>query len=197
MPHYYEARQTSKFSPKEIKAILRGKEFSFVTASGIFSVNQVDKGTKTLVNYSEVDTNAKVLDLGCGYGVVGIVIKKCLPKTNVTMVDINERAVKLAKQNAEKNNVQVNIFSGNLFEQVKEEKFDTILVNPPYVAGRELCYKIIEESIKHLNYKGTLQLVARHNKGGAMLEKKMKEVFGNVETLAKKAGYRVYKATNS
>jgi len=134
--------------------------------------------------------------LGCGYGAIGIAIKKCLPKTEVTMTDINERAVSLAKKNAERNRVGVKVSSGDLYEPIGEEKFDVILVNPPYVAGREFCYKIIEESIKHLNPKGSLQLVARHNKGGAMLEKKMLEVFENVNTLAKKAGYRVYESKN-
>jgi len=197
MSHYFEAKQKSKFVPKEIKAILRGREFTFTTASGVFSIEHVDKGTKILVDYCEVPAEVKVLDLGCGYGVVGIAIKKCLPKTDVTMVDVNERAISLAKKNAEKNNVDVKILQGDLYEPIKDEKFDVILVNPPYVAGREVCYKIIEESIKHLNKKGTLQLVARHNKGGAMLEKKMKEVFGNVNTLAKKAGYRVYESKNT
>ncbi len=196
MVHYFEAKQKSKFVPKEIKAILRGREFIFTTASGVFSIEHVDKGTGILVDYCEVPADATVLDLGCGYGVVGIAIKKCLPKTNVTMVEVNERAVSLAKKNAVKNNVNVKILQGDLYEPIKEEKFDAILVNPPYAAGREICYKIIEDSIKHLNSKGTLQLVARHNKGGAMLEKKMEEVFGNVNTLAKKAGYRVYESKN-
>lgn len=75
-----------------------------------------------------------------------------------------------------------------------EEKFDVILTNPPQTAGREVCYKIIEEGFNHLNENGTLQLVARHNKGGETLQKKMNEIFGNAEKIGKDHGFTVYMA---
>lgn len=80
----------------------------------------------------------------------------------------------------------------NLYNAIREQSFDTIITNPPMKAGREICYQIIEQAKHHLNPNGTLQLVAFHKRGGAMLEKKMQEVFGNVETVAKKSGFRVY-----
>jgi len=133
-----------------------------------------------------------VLDLCAGYGPIGIAVKKIFPDTQVFLTDINKRAVNLAKKNSKLNKTKVTIKSGDLYEPYSDEKFDVILVNPPIAAGRKICYKIIEEAITHLNKEGTLQLVARHQKGGRMLEKKMQEVFGNAETLAKKGGFRVY-----
>ena len=97
----------------------------------------------------------------------------------------------IAKQNTRpRKNCQVR--SGNLYETVKEETFNVILVNPPQTAGKKLCFQIIEEAFQHLEEQGSLQLVARHNVGGKTLSKKMEEVFGNVETVAKRGGFRIY-----
>ncbi len=133
-----------------------------------------------------------MLDLGCGYGVVGITIAKIYPQTQVVMTDVNERATKLTTENAKLNNVNTEIRTGNEYETVANEKFDYILLNPPQKAGRDICYLLIEKSIEHLNSSGALYLVARHQRGGRMLEQKMKETFGNVKTIARESGFRVY-----
>lgn len=195
MEHYFSSKQTSVFEPKLIKARLRGKEFEFYTAAGVFSITHVDKGSELMIENCEVKDGWEALDIGCGYGAVGIAIA-ATTKAKVTMTDINKRSIKLATMNIKRNNVNAEIFEGDLYAPVKGRKFDTILTNPPYKAGRELCYKIIEDSKEHLKKGGLLQLVAMHNKGGAMLEKKMIEVFGNSEVLAKKSGYRVYCSKN-
>lgn len=191
MTHYFSAKQTSLFKQKVIKAQLRGKEFDFTTASGTFSISKVDTGSELLANKCILKDNWEVLDLGCGYGPIGIAIAAAT-KAKVTMTDINERAIKLAKLNAESNHVSAEILQGNLYEPVKDRKFDAILVNPPYVAGRRLCFQIIEDAKEHLKENGLLQVVARHQKGGKTLEKRMKEVFGNVKSIAKGSGYRIY-----
>ncbi len=190
MEHYYSKHQKSALKLKKINAILRGNELEFYTGSGIFSPDRVDPGTKLLIESCIIKPKWKVLDLGCGYGAVGIAIKKQFP-VKVVMTDINKRAVKLALKNIKVNKVDVEVKEGNLFEKIKG-KFDTILVNPPQKAGKEICFKIIEESYNYLEKNGLLQLVARHQKGGKSLEKKMKEVFWNVRTIARKSGYRVY-----
>ncbi|MBW3015353.1 class I SAM-dependent methyltransferase [Candidatus Woesearchaeota archaeon] len=190
--HYYSEEQSSKFKIEKIKAFLRGKDFEFYTSSGVFSIKKVDKGTETLINNCILKDGWDVLDLGCGYGVVGIVVKEIFGSCNVVMTDINRRAIKLAIKNLELNNVECEVLQGNLYDPVKGKKFDTILTNPPYAAGRDLCFKIIEESVGFLKKGGLLQLVARHQKGGKMLKSKMLDVFGNVEEVAKKSGYRVY-----
>ncbi|MFA5142488.1 MAG: methyltransferase [Candidatus Woesearchaeota archaeon] len=195
MEHYFSSEQTSAFNPGLIKANLRGRQFELYTASGVFSIDKVDKGSELLIENCIVKKGWEVLDIGCGYGAVGIAIA-ITTDAKVTMTDVNKRAVKLAHMNAKHNRIKVDILEGDLYEPVKDKKFDTILTNPPYKAGREICYKIIEDSKEHLKDGGLLQLVAMHNKGGAMLQKKMIEVFGNSEVLAKKSGYRVYCSKN-
>jgi 16S rRNA (guanine1207-N2)-methyltransferase len=191
MEHYFSAVQNSEFNPKLIKARLRNRQFEFYTASGVFSITHIDKGTALLIDNCIIKKEWDLLDLGCGYGPVGISIA-ATTDAKVTMIDINKRAIRLAGMNAKHNNTEVTILEGNLYEPIGEKKYDTILVNPPYNAGREICYKIIDLAKNHLNKKGLLQLVALHNKGGSMLEKRMQEVFGNVKQVAKGAGYRVY-----
>jgi 16S rRNA (guanine1207-N2)-methyltransferase len=194
--HYFTRNPTSKEEIRTFEDYLRGNRFVFKTSSGIFSPQKIDLGTKLLVNDSVIPSLGKILDLGCGYGAVGIAIKKSFPQTNVFMSDINERAVRLAKENAKKNNVDVNIKSGEFFSAFPEEKFDVILLNPPQTAGKNVCFKMIEDSKNYLNLRGTLQLVARHQKGGETLSKKMLEVFGNVKTVSIKSGYRIYLSEN-
>ncbi len=191
--HYFTEKPTSAYEVKIIKATIRAYHFSFDTVSGVFSFGRVDPGSLLLVENAIIKEGWEVLDLGCGWGLVGIVIKKVF-QAHVTMTEINERAVKLAKQNAKLNKVDVTILHTSLFESLNQ--FNTILINPPMKAGRELCYQMIEQSKSHLKKDGLLQLVAVHNRGGSMLEKKMKEVFGNVKTIAKKGGFRVYSSSN-
>lgn len=190
--HYYTEKPTSELNLRKIKAILRQKEFEFYTGSGVFSPKRVDPATELLINKAIVQEKDKVLDLCTGYGPVGIAIKKLFPNTEVFLTDINKRATHLAKKNSVLNRVKLKIKSGDLYKPYAEEKFDVILVNPPMAAGRKICYQIIEEAKQHLTKEGKLLLVARHQKGGKMLEKKMQEIFGNVEAIAKKSGFRVY-----
>jgi len=196
MQHYYSERQESKLNLKKIKVRIKNNEFEFYTASGIFSRKKIDKGTLLLAEKMLLKNNDKVLDLGCGIGILGIVAAKLFPETEIVLTDINRRAYQLTNMNIDLNNAyNAEARQGNLFESVKE-KFDAILVNPPQTAGKEICFKIITNSKKYLNEKGTLQLVARHNKGGKELSKKMFETFGNVEEIAKKSGYRIYLSKN-
>jgi 16S rRNA G1207 methylase RsmC len=192
MVHYYSKYQESEIKLKKIKAKLRGISFEFYTGSGVFSKDKVDKGSELLINSCIIKKNWRILDLGCGYGAVGITLAKTFSDLKVVMIDVNKRAVKLARMNMKLSNIDnARVFSSNLFEKINE-KFNTIIVNPPQKAGKDICFKIIEESKDYLEKKGLLQLVARHNKGGKVLSQKMEEVFGNVKDIAKKSGYRMY-----
>lgn len=196
MPHYYSEEQTSPLRLEKIKAVLRGRLFEFYSGSGVFSKRKIDNGTRVLVENCIVKNNWKILDLGCGYGVVGVVIAKIFPKTKILMIDINKRALKLAKMNLELNSIKnAEIKYSNLYSTVKE-KFNTIIVNPPITAGRKICFRIIEESKEHLEKNGLLQLIARHRKGGKILGQKMLEVFGNMKEKTKSGGYRLYVSKN-
>lgn len=196
--HYFTEKQRSAPREKEFSCRLRDQIFRFLSASGTFAKYRVDAATRLLIEHAEVPEDGCVLDLGCGIGIIGIAMARVL-NASVTMVEVNERAAALAEKNARLNGVagKATVLQGNLYDPVGKSRFDVILVNPPMAAGRELCYRIIEEAPEHLEKGGTLQLVARHTKGGAMLEARMGERFGNCRTLAKQGGFRVYCSTRN
>ncbi len=191
--HYFTEKPTSELKKFKQKAMLRGNEIQFITASGLFSPKQVDKGTKILIESADIKENQSILDLGCGYGIVGLTLKKTMPTIEVTATDINERAISITKENFRFHHLKANIFQSNGFEKIKEQ-FDVILVNPPQSAGKDLCIKLIKESKEHLKPKGSLQLIARPNKGGKTLSEIMKATFNNVTILTRKVGYCLYKS---
>jgi len=188
--HYYTKEPKSELKLKKIKFNVNNKEIELYTASGLFSLNQLDIGSELLINKCLI-TGKNVLDLGCGYGAVGISLKLLNSKLELTFSDVNERAVFITKKNLSLYNLKANVVQSDGFENIKE-RFDAILLNPPQTAGKKLCFELIEDSKEHLNENGNLQIVARHNKGGIELSKKMLEVFGNVKDTAKRSGYRVY-----
>lgn len=189
MEHYFSEKQTSNDKRLSVNVVLKNDSFKIFSSAGLFSKDELDYATKLLIENAEV--KGKVLDLGCGYGVVGIALLRKKENLDVTFSDINERAVELTSENLRNLSLKGKVVKSDLFENLNC-KFDTILSNPPYAAGRELCFKLIEDSYNNLNSGGTLQIVARHNKGGSVLYEKIKEVFGNGEELAKAGGFRVY-----
>jgi 16S rRNA G1207 methylase RsmC len=189
--HYFTEKPTSELRLRKISVFVKGINLYLNTAAGVFSPDYIDNGTKLLIENAIIKDSWKILDLGCGYGVVGIALKKLFPKADFVLSDINERALKLAKMNSKLNKTEIKIIKSNSFDSIKEN-FDSVLLNPPQTAGKDICFEMIENSFEHLNIKGLLQIVARHNKGGSTFEKKMKEVFGNVKEISKKSGYRIY-----
>ena len=189
--HYYSEKQQSAYNPFLIPIHLPEEKFELYSASGVFSLKKLDKGTEVFLKYMQ--PSGSVCDLGCGYGVVGIVLLKRKLASSVFFIDSSERAIKLTKKNLELLGFKGQAKVSNIFEKVPDT-FDTILTNPPYTAGRKVCFEFIEQSKDHLNKGGSLQLVCRRQKGGDVLEAKMKEVFGNVEVIGQKSGFRVYKS---
>jgi len=189
MKHYFSEKQDSEFKVKTINEILCNREYTFFTSSGVFSKKKVDYGTKVLVNNMIIGIEDKVLDLGCGIGIVGKVAAS-KTKGKIVLTDINKRAVKLAKMNT-KGVKTIKVLQGSGFEKIKD-KFNVILLNPPQTAGKKVCHAMIKDAKDFLLKDGTLQVVARHNKGGESLSEYMESVFGNMKTIAKKGGYRVY-----
>jgi len=191
--HYYTSKPTSPFKVKEVVLSLKnGRMYKFKTPSGVFSFGQIDKASKLLIEHAIIGETDRLLDLGCGYGVIGITLKKENPDISLCMSDVNERALEFAKINAKNNNIVADIRLGNLYEPWKDEIFDNIVCNPPIAAGKKVWEKIIVEAPDHLSAKGKLQLVAYHNKGGERLKKIMKSVFGNVRETVESGGIRVY-----
>ncbi len=192
MSHYYSKEQDSALRLYRIKANLLSSDIEFVSASGIFSARKLDKGTEILIKGSTLKDGWRVLDLGCGCGIVGLTVATAYPGSKVLMSDINKRAVRIAGMNIKSHSLaNAEAVFSDRFENISG-LFDTILLNPPMSAGRKLCFGMIQKSADYLKKKGLLQVVARHNKGGRAISEKMMEVFGNMSTAAKKSGFRVY-----
>lgn len=194
MDHYYSSKPSSESNREIIKTKLVGKEFSFITDSGVFSKNRVDVGSEVLMEAAgKADfPDGNILDVGCGYGPIGLYLASAFPNRKIEMVDINERALDLAKENAKLNDISnVKIFKSSIFEQVKETKYAAIISNPPIRAGKKVVHQILEESYDHLTTGGILQIVIQKKQGAPSAKKKMKEVFGNVERVALEKGYWV------
>jgi 16S rRNA (guanine1207-N2)-methyltransferase len=190
--HYFVRRPESKLSLGVVSAYFRGRLFEFLTASGVFSRTRIDSGTRLLVESMVLPEKGLALDLGCGYGPVGISVAAFNPNLQVVMTDVNERAVWLARENAKRNGVEnVEVRQGFLYESVKSMKFEVILSNPPIAAGMKTVMPLIVHAPQQLVNEGTIQIVVRSKVSGKRLTKLMTEVFGNVNVLARKSGYRV------
>ena len=190
--HYSSEQQDSKPVERKITARLRGEELQFFSVAGVFSKKKIDLGTEILIENAVVKPEWKILDLGCGYGPVGVALAKAFPSAKIVMSDVNRRAVLAAKKNAELNRVgNAEVVFSDFYSGVSGE-FDTIIINPPQKAGKEVCFRMITESKEHLRKGGLLQIVARHQKGGKSLSDKMMETFKNVTVIARESGYRVY-----
>ncbi|HKZ49746.1 MAG TPA: methyltransferase [Candidatus Nanoarchaeia archaeon] len=191
--HYYTEEPKSRYREHEIKARIRNFDLYLKSASGVFSLKEIDSASKLLIEKAELPKSGRILDLGCGYGAIGIVAAKACPGCDVILTDINRRAVKLAIENVLLNRVNAEVRQGSIYEPVKGEKFDVILLNPPIVAGRDIVLSMIRQAPAHLNKNGSLQIVARKTKGGEFLFKEMKKIFSEVKVLAKSGGFWVVK----
>lgn len=171
---------------------LRGVPFEFLTASGVFSKNRVDLGTRLLIDSMALPESGCVLDVGCGYGAVGIAAATFNSNLRVVMVDVNERAVWLARKNTEINRVSnAEVRRGHLYEPVKDLTFNCILSNPPVSAGMETVKAIIAEAPKRMSDGALFQMVVKSKIGGKRLQSLFEEAFGNCTVLSRGSGYRV------
>ena len=190
MYHYYRPGRR-KPKPVIIADYIRGVTVEFYVSGQVFSSRRIDEGTKLLIETAIIEDRMTVLDIGCGYGVIGITLAKAYPNLKVYMTDVNPVAVKLAKLNAKINGVEnrVNILQGDLYKPIKDMKFDTILSNPPLSAGWKIVGKIIEEAPQHLNKRGLLQMVFK--KGSEKAKTVIENTGLDITKILKKRGYTV------
>jgi 16S rRNA G1207 methylase RsmC len=190
--HYFAALPKSEAKFGLIRTSLRGRFFEFLTASSVFSKKRVDLGTRLLIEAMVLPETGAVLDVGCGYGAIGIAAAASNPRVHVIMTDVNTRAVRLAKHNIEINKVtNAEVRCGYLYEPVEELTFNCVLSNPPVSAGMETVKAIIAEAPKVMASKATFQMVVRSKIGGKTLPSTFNETFGNSAVLARESGYRV------
>lgn len=196
MDHYFTDNRHLAENRKEISFRFWCFNYSFITDNGVFSKGGVDFGTNVLLDtiYKHNKLGDAVLDVGCGYGVIGITLKKIYKDKHFEMVDVNPRAVQLAIDNAKKNDVVVDIHESNVYDQVNGNTFTDIITNPPIRAGKKIIYQIFEEAYPHLADNGSLWVVIRKQQGALSAVKKIKEIFNNCDILTKEKGFYILRA---
>ncbi|SMC51979.1 16S rRNA (guanine1207-N2)-methyltransferase [Oscillospiraceae bacterium] len=203
MAHYYDSMPDTPSDRRLIDYRANGINFSFVTDTNVFSRNDVDKGTDLLINSVIEDIKERgarkgerLLDLGCGYGVVGVVMKSVFMSFEVTSVDVNARAVELARENMASNNVKLTkCMQSNVLSALDESDiFDIVMTNPPVRAGKQTVFSFYEQAYEHMAPGASIYSVLQRKQGAPSSEKKLMELFGNCETVAISGGYRVMKA---
>jgi 16S rRNA (guanine1207-N2)-methyltransferase len=194
MSHYFTDNRNLLQNRKEIPFRFLGVYYTFITDNGVFSKSEVDFGTWVLLKtICKEDLGTRMLDLGCGYGVVGVVCKKMFENLGVLSVDVNPRATELATLNAEKNQVEIEVKVSNCYEAV-DGKFTSIVTNPPIRAGKVVIYEMFEKAKEYLENQGVLWVVIRKQQGAPSAMKKIEEIFGNCEIVEKEKGYYILKA---
>lgn len=188
MDHYYSENPTTEHRISQIEYSLGDIDLRFTTDSGVFSKDKVDYGTNVLLT-SLPPMEGKILDLGCGYGPIGITLARLNPNSEIVMIDINQRAVDLAKINIEQNGINnAWALQSNGFENL-EETFNAIISNPPIRTGKKVIYSLFEESARHLENGGSIYLVIQKKQGAKSAMNKLNEIYGNCQVINKKGGY--------
>lgn len=193
--HYYTNKPDVRHDEQTFTFELRGASFRFVTDAGVFSRERIDFGSVLLIETMQIPADARVLDVGCGYGPIGLAAAKLAAQGSVTMIDINERAVALARRNAEMNGIHnATIEVSDLYEKVKDQQFDVILTNPPIRAGKETVHRIFTEGYERLADGGEIWVVIQKKQGAPSAWKKLEETYREVEEIERSKGYCIYRA---
>lgn len=196
MEHYYTNQPGADSREQTFTFTLRGRDFRFITDRGVFSKNRIDFGSVLLIETMEIADGMDVLDVGCGYGPMGMSAATLTPNGQVLMVDINERAVALANRNLKLNgvtNAQA-VVSDRLASIPENQMFDVILTNPPIRAGKQVVHGIFEEACTHLKQGGSLWVVIQKKQGAPSAFARLQELYGDVEEVERKKGYSIFRA---
>ncbi|OZI13143.1 16S rRNA methyltransferase [Bacillaceae bacterium SAS-127] len=194
--HYYSSTPESESNPIYWEYMLKNKTFRFKTDAGVFSKKEVDFGSRLLIEHFELpQTEGPLLDVGCGYGPIGLSIATQSSERLVHMVDVNQRALALAKENAELNRISnVAVYESDRLEAVVENQFAAILTNPPIRAGKQVVMDIFLQSFEKLAVGGQLWVVIQKKQGAPSAIKELESLFGEVETVERSKGYYILKA---
>jgi 16S rRNA (guanine1207-N2)-methyltransferase len=175
MSHYFTNNVDLKHNVEAKKVIIKTSEFTFFTDNGVFSKKGLDFGTRSLLESLPEDIHGKVLDFGCGYGPIGIYLKKNYD-CDVDMIDVNDRSLDLARKNAKENKVNVNIFNSDIYSNVTN-KYDYIITNPPIRVGKQILYKILFDAQEHLVDGGQIWLVINKDQGAKSLMNDLEKTY--------------------
>ena len=199
MSHYFQDDPNLASNIKEITFEINGITMKLLTDNGVFSKNNVDEGSYAFLKVLlPLDLGNTILDLGCGYGTIGLTLAKAHEQARITLADVNPRAVALCKRNADtlKLSPRVTILQSDIYEKI-EGPYDSIVVNPPIRAGKAVTYRMYEEAKQYLIDGGSLYIVIRKAQGAPSASKYIESIFGNITLLKRDKGYYIYRATKS
>lgn len=190
MSHYFINDKNLKSNEKQIEVDIFNKKYPFYTDSGVFAKNYLDYGSRLLLETLPISKmKGSVLDLGCGYGIIGLILKDINKLLKVDMVDINKRAITLATKNSQLNNQEVNIFESDIYSKTIK-KYNYIITNPPIKAGKEIIKRFLLEASNHLEEEGELWFVMRKDHGLQSIIKLLGDVY-KIEVMAKNKGFYI------
>ena len=192
MSYYFSVQPDSPHDEQTWSFALRGINMRFITDNGVFSKRTVDYGSRVLINAinNEMFPAGPLLDMGCGYGPIGLSLAATTDR-QVTMVDVNERALDLAKRNAKLNHINnVNIFASDVYSNI-DSKFAGIITNPPIRAGKKVVDQILMQAKDYLLPGGRILAVIQKKQGAPSAKKLLATTFGNVEIIKRDKGYYV------
>lgn len=193
--HYFAPSPRSPKRPRSLRVMLRGRPWTFQTAGGVFARRGLDAGTRLLIETMQVGRADRVLDLGCGYGPIGLVAARLAPRGRVWLIDANQRAAALAQANAQENAiVNVRMLVGDGAASIRDGSMDLVVTNPPIRAGRRVVAAFIDDAWRVLRPGGRFYLVARTAQGARTLNRLIAGRFGEVRQASAARGYRVYEA---
>lgn len=197
--HYYSEQPASTSNRYSFTESLCGKEFSFTSDAGVFSKGGIDFGSRLLIEeLSLPKTAGDILDVGCGYGPIGLVIASLNKRRHVYMIDVNERALFLAKENTAQNDVHnVTIMQSDQLQHVMDNRFALVVTNPPIRAGKSVVHGIFEQSADVLVNGGELWVVIQKKQGAPSAEKKLRTLFQSVEIVTRKKGYFILRCVKA
>ena len=196
MSHYFDLDPTLDSKERKIEFIINGKNISLLTDNGIFSKSKLDEGSELLINtILPLQLGENILDIGCGYGPIGLSIAMFKLEASVTLADINPRAVTLCDKNAHMIGVssRVTCIESDLYSNI-EGPYDSIVANPPIRAGKKVTYALYEGAYQHLIDGGYFYFVIRKAQGASSASQYVKEIFGNITLLKRHKGYHIYMA---
>lgn len=198
MQHYFIDKEHKETDYFEFTETFKDLSFTFKSCDSVFFKDCIDYGTKTLLSaiIKKVNLKDKVLDIGCGYGAIGIVLSRFFENVKITMCDINNTAVELARTNVLKNHAKniENVFYSNAYENVNE-KFDFIITNPPIKAGKENLLNILLGAKNFLKDNGELIFVIKKKHGEDSIKKILQQNYKDVEIIARDSGYYILRVT--
>ena len=199
MSHYFQDDPNLASNYKKISFEVNGISMHLLTDNGVFSKNRVDEGSLAFLKVIlPLNLGTNILDLGCGYGTIGLTLAIAKKEARVTLADINARALNMCKKNAEALELsqRVTILQSDIYEKI-EGPYDSIVVNPPIRAGKAVTYRMYEESKQYLIDGGSLYIVIRKAQGAGSAAKYIESLYGNIKLLDRHKGYHIYQAVKS